>query len=431
LRDSILRSLMGAAMEFLATVEQRMDMEAARTSPPRGFPALPEIPAGRYTRPDFFALEVEHVWRKTWICIGRQDDIGAEPGSYRTFKKLGSPMLIVRGRDGVLRAFYNTCRHRGAPVVRDEAGRTGPLRCQFHSWTYGLDGRLIGVPDEHDFACLDTAKRGLLPIRLEIWGGLLFINETPEAEPLLDFLGPLVREVACAGMESLRTVHRQTFTIECNWKAAIDAFLEIYHLETLHPGARGMIDCPANAIELLPNGHSVQVMRKHLRPGGNWNTLDGAPDILALPHVYRRNTVSYSIFPNIIMPVEAIGVPLLIFYPLGHRRCEMHAIFLGPDWGDAPRPAFWDNFLESYCKVLLEDQVNLAPIQDSLDCGAFSGMLINYQERRIYWLHEEIDRLIGADRLPRELAMSQLLTPYVQEPLESIRERTEAEFAEG
>ena len=124
------------------------------------------------------------------------------------------------------------------------------------------------------------------------------------------------------------------------------------------------------------------------------------------------------------MPVEAIGVPLLIFYPLGPRRCEMQAIFMGPDSGDAPRPPFWDTFLEAYCKVLLEDQLNLAPIQDSLDCRAFSGMLINYQERRIYWLHEEIDRLIGSQRLPRELAVPQLLTPYMQEPLESILKRT-------
>lgn len=419
-------------MDFLSTVEQRMDLEAARTSPPRGFPALPEIPAGRYTRPDFFALEVEHLWGKTWICAGREDDIDPAPGSYRTFKKLGSPMLIVRGRDGALRAFYNTCRHRGAPVVRDETGRASLLRCQFHSWSYGLDGRLLSVPDEHDFACLDAEKRGLLPIRLEIWGGLLFVNENRDAAPLKDFLGPFVSGAECANMASLRTVHRQKYTIECNWKAAIDAFLEIYHLDTLHPGARGMIDCPANAIELGPNGHSLQVMRKRMRPGGNWNTLAGAPDIPAMPELYRRNTVSYSIFPNIIMPIEVIGVPLLIFYPLGPRRCEMQAIFLGPDWGDGPRPAFWDTFLEAYCNVLLEDQLNLAPIQDSLDCPAFSGMLINYQERRIYWLHEEIDRLIGLQRVPRELAVSQLLTPYMQEPLESILNRTgRKELADG
>ena len=155
-------------------------------------------------------------------------------------------------------------------MVRDESGRAGLLRCQFHSWTYGLDGRLLSVPDEHDFACLETEKRGLLPIRLEIWDGLVFINENADAAPLKDFLGPFVNGAECANMASLRTVHRQNYTIECNWKAAIDAFLEIYHLDTLHPGARGMIDCPANAIELAPNGHSVQAMRKQMRPGGNW-----------------------------------------------------------------------------------------------------------------------------------------------------------------
>ncbi|MET0546352.1 MAG: SRPBCC family protein [Caulobacterales bacterium] len=410
-------------MDFNATAEQRMDLEAARTAPPKGFPALPEIPAARYTSEAFHKLELEHVLRKTWMCIGRDNDVGAAPGSYITFRKLGAPILIVRGRDGVLRAFYNTCRHRGAPVVRDECGQTSMLRCQYHSWSYGLDGKLISVPDAHDFACLDKDKRGLLPIRCDTWAGLLFINEDMHGPSLIEHLGVIPNDLACVGMEKLRTVEKQSYILECNWKAAMDAFVETYHLNTIHPEVRNMLDAPANAIELLPNGHSRQAMRKALQPGGNWNTMDGAPDIPEMPELYRRNTITYTIFPNIVSPMEAIGVPMLLFFPIGHNRCEMQAMFMGPDWGDAARPQFWGDFLKPYTKVLLQDQENLAPIQESMNCGALSGVMVNYQERRIYWHHEEIDRRIGWTNIPQGLAVARVLDDFVEEPFESIAQR--------
>lgn len=158
------------ADKLVDRIETALDFESSRTEPREDFPPLPEIPGGRYTRQDFYDLEMEHIWRKSWVCIGREEGL-EEPGSYRTFNKLGAPMLVVRGRDNKLRAFYNTCRHRGAPVVREECGRASLLRCQYHSWTYQLDGRLIAVPDERDFPSLDKSKRGLMPARCDVWAG--------------------------------------------------------------------------------------------------------------------------------------------------------------------------------------------------------------------------------------------------------------------
>src|SRR5690349_7639303 len=96
-------------------VERVIEYEATREAPPPGFPAFPEIPGGRYIREDFYALEMEHVWRKSWVCAGTEESLRG-PGEYRIFDKLGIPLLLVRGRDRKLRCFYNTCRHRGAPV---------------------------------------------------------------------------------------------------------------------------------------------------------------------------------------------------------------------------------------------------------------------------------------------------------------------------
>src|SRR5437763_7033893 len=169
----------------MPAIEQRIfheiGQERRRRTVPANFPALPEIPGGRYTRQDFFELEIEHVFRKSWVMAGHVDELPAT-GSYKAFSKLlGSPILIVRGKDDKIRAFYNTCRHRGAPVVKDEAGRCNVLRCQYHSWAYDFDGRLVQVPDEHDFVALDKATRGLLPVRCEVYRGLIFVNEDPKA----------------------------------------------------------------------------------------------------------------------------------------------------------------------------------------------------------------------------------------------------------
>ena len=103
---------------WAARIRAQMDYERQREAPPEGFPALPPIPTGRYTDPAFYALESQRLWKKAWLMVGRDEDFEG-PGSYRTFQRTGSPLLLVRGNDGVLRGFFNTCQHRGAPVVRE------------------------------------------------------------------------------------------------------------------------------------------------------------------------------------------------------------------------------------------------------------------------------------------------------------------------
>ena len=113
------------------------------------------------------------------------------PGAYKLCDIAGAPVLLVRGEDDVVRAFYNSCRHRGAPVVRETCGVARMLTCQYHSWTYDLRGELARVPDERDFVGLSRDERALPPVRCEAWGGWYFVNLDHDAEPLLDFLGPL------------------------------------------------------------------------------------------------------------------------------------------------------------------------------------------------------------------------------------------------
>jgi hypothetical protein len=124
----------------------------------------------------------------------------------------------------------------------------------------------------------------------------------------------------------------------------------------------------------------------------------------------------------VITPVEPTGFPLLMFWPRGVHQCEMEALYIAPDWGDGERPPFWDTFIPIFDGVLDEDMLNLAPIQRSLNSGAFTGMMLNYQERRIYWFHEEIDRRIGAKHIPAGLAVKQLLADFVEGSVAAAKE---------
>lgn len=386
-------------------IREQIGHERDRKAPPVSFAPLPEIPGGRYTRQDFFDLEIRHVFRRTWLLAGHVDEV-PEPGTFKRFSRLlNTPVVIVRGRDGLVRAFYNTCRHRGAPVVHDERGRCNVLRCQFHSWAYDFDGRLIGIPDEHEFAGLDRSTRGLIPLRCETAHGLIFINQDPDALPLADWLGSVADEWGHTPIRDWTVDFRWSRVMNCNWKCVVDAFQEVYHIKTVHPRTVGLaLDHTAAAVGLMPHGHSRLCVDR--APG-----LQGPSDDAG---IYTSTSVSHTLWPNIIGPWGPTNVRYIIVWPRTPGQCEIEVMGLGPRWGDGPLPPERVAANRAFEAILEEDMVNLEPVQASLNSEAFSGMLLGYQERRIYWAHEAIDQAIGAERIPAGLAVPPRLAPLIE-----------------
>jgi phenylpropionate dioxygenase-like ring-hydroxylating dioxygenase large terminal subunit len=146
------------------TIRERIEVEKGRTAPLDDAVAVPLIPTARYTDPAFYALEQERVFGRCWLFAGHESE-WPEPGSYRLTTRSGAPIVVVRGEDGVLRAFYNACRHRGAPVTRDECGTARRLTCQYHSWSYGTDGTLK-APDARSLSA-SPGGVGPVPVRCE------------------------------------------------------------------------------------------------------------------------------------------------------------------------------------------------------------------------------------------------------------------------
>ena len=396
-------------------IRAQMRFEFERSAPPEGFPALPPIPTGRYIDPAFFALERDAIWRKSWLLVGREEDFDGA-GAFRCFDRTGSPLVVVRGEDERLRGFFNTCQHRGAPVVRDACGHAKRLRCQYHSWTYDLEGRLRNVPDARDFGELDLASRNLAPVRCESYEGWVFVNEDPEALPLRQWLGPIAHEWAPLRGRELRAHGTRRERIHANWKIVADAFLETYHVRTIHPQTVAkLLDHRGAAMALFANGHSRMVTPK-------WEdavtrqreTGSPLPEIPGLDPIFAETNPAYSLFPNLITPLDTIGFPFILFWPVDVETTDVEWTFYGPPSETEAVAAAWQGFIAVFDAVMNEDFQNLAPMHRSVASGALRSIPLNYQERRIYHLHEEIDRQIGAERIPEPLRVAPCLAPFVE-----------------
>jgi choline monooxygenase len=207
------------------------------------------IPAPWYVDPRIAELERQAVFSKTWQLIGRTDQV-ARPGQFVTGVVAGEPVVAVRGQDGVLRAFFNVCRHHAAAVVTEPCGEASLLHCPYHGWNYGLDGALKGVPEFAGVKNFDPARNGLLPVRVETWEQMVFVNLDGKAESLGSFLGGLVKRAAPLGLSKLRFYDRKVYDIACNWKVFVDNYLDGgYHVPHLHKGLSSVLDYKQYTIE--------------------------------------------------------------------------------------------------------------------------------------------------------------------------------------
>ena len=212
------------------------------------------LPWSWYVDPAVLQLEHERIFRRYWQYVGRVDEI-AEPSSFHTSRVGDIPVLLVRDREGELRAFLNVCRHRGSIVCKG-SGRRETIQCPYHAWTYGLDGRLLKAPRSEREGGFDADELGLVPLQLGTWGPLLFVNPDLDAPPLSEVLEDMPERIAAAGvdLESLRFLTRAESEYEANWKICAENFLECYHCSVAHPGFSAVMDVSPEAY-LLETGN--------------------------------------------------------------------------------------------------------------------------------------------------------------------------------
>jgi phenylpropionate dioxygenase-like ring-hydroxylating dioxygenase large terminal subunit len=207
------------------------------------------LPGSFYTDPRIFALEARAVFGRTWQMIGRAAQV-ERPGQFIAAEVGGERVVVVRGDDGVLRAFFNVCRHHAAAVVTSPEGCAERLKCPYHGWTYGLDGALRTTPEFDGVEGFDRAANGLVPLKVDTWEKFVFVNLDPGATPLRAYLGRLADDVLPLRFDTLQFVERREYVLRCNWKVFVDNYLDGgYHVPYLHKGLNAILSFKEYTIE--------------------------------------------------------------------------------------------------------------------------------------------------------------------------------------
>ncbi len=190
------------------------------------------MPAWCYTSDAFYRREIERIFMKVWNFLGRVEQV-PNAGDYFTVDFAGVSLIVVRDDAGQVRAFANTCRHRGSELLAG-SGKCKAIVCPYHSWTYALDGRLVGAPEMEQSIGFRKEEHGLVALRLETWAGFIFVNFDHNAPPLDDYLGGMKETIAPYRLQDMALMRRREYVMDCNWKLFVENAKESYHIKTVH-----------------------------------------------------------------------------------------------------------------------------------------------------------------------------------------------------
>ncbi len=332
------------------------------------------IPAAWYVDPDHHRDEIERVIGRTWQHAARADEVAAE-GEWVTADLAGEPILVVRGRDGALRAFHNVCRHRAGAVAVGERGCSKALRCMYHGWSYGLDGALLAAPEMEGVRDFRREEFGLVPVRCDAWGPLVLVNLDPKAGPMAEALGALpalAARTAFAGMEFAR---RDVYDIACNWKVYVDNYLEGYHVPAAHPALNRVLDYRRYTV--TTDGPLVIQESPDRRGGGTSG--EGYLYVWAYPNLMLNVSPDYAQI-NVILPAgpERTRCVFDYYFAPGRGKASAAARERSVAWSDA---------------IQKEDIVICETVQRNLRSRAYrAGRYSAKRENGLHHFHELLRR---------------------------------------
>jgi len=377
------------------------------------------IPIEPCTSPEYFALEQERVFRRTWLNVGRVEEI-PQPGDFfvREIAVCKTSVLVVRGREGQVRGFHNMCSHRGNKLAWDKRGRCqgGVFTCKFHGWSYNAEGRLVGVPDEENFFDLDKAEHGLTPVATDVWEGFIFVNLDPRPkETLREYLGEVVEQLQGFPFEKLTFGYGYKGELACNWKISVDSQQEAYHAVWLH--RRPGLEVFATKDNPFMHALDIKVFGPHRRISLPGNKQHQPTPVEALAHklgwTIKRQDFAfldpnrlppgvnptrspewffdiYLIFPNFWIAVLDGAYQTHNFWPIAvdrmYQEIKMHVV---------PPKTAGEQFSMEFAKCLnrdiwLEDFSTLENTQEMLGSGAKTHFILQDEEILVRHFYKEL-----------------------------------------
>lgn len=350
------------------------------------------LPAGAYTSAEFFNAEMAHVHRRSWFFVGRTEEV-PNPGDYRALDTVAGPVLLVRDLAGELRAFANCCRHRGSRLLEGSGNRRA-IVCPYHGWGYRLDGSLAGAPDMDGVAGFRSSEQGLIPIRLALWQGFIFLTLDERTPALAEVLGNLPEVFGSHRLGEMVCTWRADLDARCNWKLLVENAMESYHTGYIHAttvGSQKSIDIETTGdwecLQVLDD-RSIAVLGDAAPP---------FPPIEGLSAEARRGTYFSLILPTTQFAVAQDTMWWLQVRPLAADRsvlslggCFPKSLVGRADFEEKARP-YYDRWL----KVAEEDVGMLEIQQVGLGSALYRPGLLSWREALV----ERIDRWV-MERVP-------------------------------
>lgn len=281
------------------------------------------LPSWTYRDEDFLAIERDRIFLPAWHLVCHLGDI-PDRGDWRGFTMFGELAIVLRGKDGAIRAFHNVCRHRAARLLDGEGGNCGArILCPYHAWSYALDGRLLGVPFVEEYEDFDRADHGLTPIEHRVFAGFIYIRFAEGGAALADELAPVAEEMALYRFEEMEPlIPIRSRVREVNWKNAADNYVDALHIRVAHPGLdslvrdtyrlavdRGVHKIVASVEAINSQGASVRAYRQTL------------PPVEHLPDDRQRMWTYWRLWPSLMFDIYPDQIDFMQFIPLTATSC--------------------------------------------------------------------------------------------------------------
>jgi choline monooxygenase len=315
------------------------------------------IPSAWYTDPAFHGVDRDAVFARSWQNVGSLDQV-REAGQILVGNVADNPVMVVRGQDGVLRGFYNVCKHRGGPLALCD-GQTKSLRCQYHGWTYLLDGSLRGVPKMDRSELFDKKDFGLVPIAVDTWEDQVFVHLGKDPEPVAATFKGIAERIAPTLVRGLKFARRVDYEVACNWKVYVDNFLEGYHVPFVHPELVSLFEYSQYRTEVFER-YSLQ-----------WTPLDAStPSPYGDPEG-NGQAYYYWVWPNFMLNILPGRLQTNVVEPLGPDRCRVVFRYFYKEAESEGAKARADADHEYSDKVQEEDREICERVQQGLGSRAY------------------------------------------------------------
>lgn len=362
------------------------------------------LPREAYLSEALHRHEIDNLFQRQWICIGRSAQI-PDPGDYLTFELVGHPLVAVRQKDGQILTFANICLHRCARLLSQSQGHAGRISCPYHSWTYDIDGRLVGAPFMKDTPDFQTGDFRLRKVTCEIWEGFIYVNLAQDPAPLADQLEGLQAMLGPFRLENYVPIIETDEVWDANWKCLAENFMDSYHIHRVHKDTFGPYGASEEYTTILDGEPAFSYQYVDADPSTRTSAAHEVerpmahPDNTWLQSPWRERTVVAAVFPAHTMQVEADMLWHMTMQPLGTHRLKVRW------WAAVPaeilaslpnKPEYLAGLTQFLEQVNAEDKTIVENVFHSMQSSLAQPGPLSYLEKNVVEFGRYISRSLDA-----------------------------------